>query len=218
MTEPGTDWKDGILDDFRCWIHACSQADTTGFEPSPSEPDLRDLYAEFAALRQELRLQNREQAKAGRELARAAERYDTAVESMTVHGRELTAFEQRATRAAENRCLRSMLDLYDVLARGLAAAEEVSKRRGFLVRYPRGIDGVAEGYGIALRRFDRMLSGFGVVRLETIGKLFDPRVMHAVEVRRVDNAPDGFVVEELQCGYIRDDEVLQLAEVIVNRL
>ena len=217
MSEPADDWKDDLLDDFLRWIDDCTDCDAPGSEPAPPEPDLRDLYAEFAALRQETRLQNREQARAGRELARAAERYDAAVGSMTQYERDLAVFARHAARSAENDCLRSILDLHDVLARGLAAATELVNRRGLLFRPPRGLDGIVQGYGIALRRFDRTLSGFGVVRLQATGQPFDPRTMHAVEIRQVEGVQDGIVLDEQRCGYVRDADVLRLADVVVNR-
>ena len=82
----------------------------------------------------------------------------------------------------------------------------------------RGIAGVVEGYELALRRFDRMLARFGVRRLQATGHPFDSRTMHAMEVRRIEQAGDGEVVEELLGGFTRDGDVLRLAEVAVNRL
>jgi molecular chaperone GrpE (heat shock protein) len=41
--------------------------------------------------------------------------------------------------------------------------------------------------------------------------------MHAMEVRRIEQAGDGEVVEELLGGFARDGDVLRLAEVAVNR-
>ncbi len=218
MNEPDHDWRDRVLEDFRRWIGELVETEPPDEAARPAEPDLYGLYAELAALRQEIRLQNREQARAGKELARAAERYDGAVKSMSLRERDLAAFEQRAAREAENRCLRSILDVRDGLARGHAAASEVGNRRGFLLRQPRGIDGIAEGYGIALRRFDRMLAGFGVDRLKTTGQPFDPRTMQATEIRQVSVLADGVVVEELRSGFMRGEDLLRLAEVAVNRI
>ena len=63
-----------------------------------------------------------------------------------------------------------------------------------------------------------MLSRFSVQRLQAVGNPFDSRTMHAVEARRIPPAEDGVVVEELLTGYAREDEILRLAEVAVNRL
>ena len=66
-------------------------------------------------------------------------------------------------------------------------------------------------------RFDRLLSRFDVRRVQTVGQPFDARVMHAVEARRVDRVGDGEVVDELRSGFVRHDDVLRLADVVVNR-
>ena len=148
MNERANDWRDRILEDFRRWIGELVETEAPDGTAQPAAPDLHGLYAELTALRQEIRLQNREQARTGKELAKAAERYDEAVKSVRLQERDLAAFEQRVAREAENRCLRSILDIRDSLARGYGAASEVSNRRGFLLRRPRGSGGIAEGYGI----------------------------------------------------------------------
>ena len=216
MREPGDDWKGQVLEDFRQWLDAAEEP------PEPEEPDaadcdLRDLFAEFTALRQEIRLQNREQARANRELAAAAERYDTAARRTERGDETLAAFEERISRTAEDGCLAQTLEVRDALVRGRDAALRLRERPGLFRRPPRGIDGVVEGYELAIGRFDRLLSRFDVLRVRTVGQPFDSRVMHAVEARRVVGAGDGEVVEELRSGFVRHDGVLRLADVAVNR-
>ena len=228
--EQGGDWKQSALEDFRRWLDALGEdapdpgddtgddtGDDAGDRESP-ECDLHDLFAELAALRQEIRLRNREQSRAGRELASAADRYDAAAGLMRRHAGDLAAFEKRIAREAENRCLRSVLEVRDALVRGREAALALRERPGLFRRPPRGVAAVVEGYEMALRRFDRMLSRFGVRRLPATGHPFDSRTMHAMEVRRVEQAEDGAVVEELLGGFTRDGDVLRLADVAVNRL
>ena len=222
MSEQRGDWKQSVLEDFGRWLDEAVEAapdsgNDAGDRESP-ECDLRDLFAELAALRQEIRLQNREQSRAGRELAKAVDGYDTATRLIRRREDDLDAFETRIVREAESRCLRSVLEVRDALVRGREAALELRDRTGLFRRPPRGIAGVVEGYELALRRFDRMLSRFGVRRLQTTGHPFDSRIMHALEIRRVERAEDGVVVEELLGGFTRDGEVLRLADVAVNRL
>ncbi len=228
----GAEWKQQALQDFRHWLEELADAPPAAMEEQPANCDLRDLFAELAALRQEVRLQNREQSRAGRELADAAARYD-AVNSMAQRREEeLGAFERRVAQAAENRCLLPVLDLRDAIVRGHDAAlglrkvgkraqrrsERKRKLRRLFGRLQPGIDGVVEGYELAVRRCDRMLAQFGVDGVRTVGAAFDARTMHAVEARRVDGCSEGMVVEEYVSGFVRDGVVLRLAEVAVNRL
>ena len=228
MSERRSDWKERALEDFREWLDDLpgpaedgdegEDEDAEGSAGETREIDLRDLFAEFAALRQEVRLQNREQSRAGRELAKAAESYDTASRLVRRREDDLAAFEKRVVTETENRCLRSVLEVHDALVRGRDAAIALRERRGLFRRPVRGAGGVVEGYELALRRFERMLARFGVRRTQSTGRPFDSRIMHAIEVRRIEQAEDGVVVEELLGGFTRDGDVLRLAEVAVNRL
>ena len=234
--EGGADWKQQALAEFEQWLDELAVAPPEA-EQEPDQGavpcDLRDLFAELAALRQEVRLQNREQSRAGRELANAAARYDEANRVVEARDQELAAFEDRVARAAENRCLLPVLDLRDALVRGRDAAARLRKagnkgrkgrkgpRKGarkLLRRMQPGIAGVIEGYELAIRRCDRMLAQFGVHAVPTVGARFNARTMHAVDTRRVKQQAEGVVVEEYIAGFVRDGAVLRLAEVAVNRL
>ena len=226
----GGDWKQQALEEFRQWLDsmtASSPAPEQEQEQGTAPCDLRDLFAELAALRQEVRLQNREQSRAGRELASAAARYDAIDRVLERRDEELAAFEDRVSRAAENRCLLPVLDLRDALVRGRDAARRLRKagnkgrRKGARKLFRRmepGIAGVIEGYELAIRRCDRMLAQFGVRGVPTVGARFDAGTMHAVDTRRVKERTEGVVVEEYVSGFVRDGAVLRLAEVAVNRL
>ena len=217
MPEPDGDWKREALEDFRRWLDAAGDDVAGPDEPETVDCDLRDLFAELAALRQEVRLQNREQARASRELSAAAESHETAARRTGRGDEALAALEERASRTAEVRCLAATLEVRDALVRGQDAAVRLRDRRRLFRRPPRGVAGVAEGYELAIRRFDRVLSRFEVRRVETVGQPFDGRIMHAVEARRVAGMEDGRVVEELRSGFVRGDDVLRLADVAVNR-
>ena len=230
------DWKQQALEEFRQWLEqlpASPAAVELESDQSAAPCDLRDLFAEFAALRQEVRLQNREQSRAGRELAGAAARYDAVNRVLERHDEDLAAFEDRVTRTAENRCLLPVLDLRDALVRGRAAAVGLRKEgrrskkgkkgrgkggRKLWRRMQPGIAGLIEGYDLAIRRCDRTLAQFGVRGVPTVGARFDARTMHAVDTRRVEQQEEGVVVEEYVSGFVRDGAVLRLAEVAVNRL
>ena len=218
MNDIGEDWKRGVLADFRRWLDDLPEGALEAEAQDSPECDLHDLFAEFAALRQEIRLQNREQAKAVRELGKAAHSYETSTRLIQRREEDLETFEKRIAREAENRCLQATLDIRDALLRGRDAAGALHERPRRFFRPPRGLDAVVEGYEMALRRFDRMLSRFAVQPLHAIGRPFDSRTMHAVETRRAEELEDGIVAEELLGGFLRGDEVLRLADVAVNRL
>jgi len=76
--------------------------------------------------------------------------------------------------------------------------------------------GVVKGVEITLKELQRTLEKFGLVRIESLGKKFDPSVHHAmVEVERED-MEDKMVAEELRAGYLLHDKVLRPSLVAVS--
>ena len=220
--EPGDDWRRSTLEDFRQWLEGQANPPPADVEPPDAEPpdecDLHTLFSELAALRQEIRLQNREQSRAGRALASAAAGYDAARLAGERRDEDLADLERRVARASEDRVLRSVLEVRDALVRGRAAARELGDRPRLAWISSRRIAGVAEGYEQALRRFDRVLAGFGVRIVPALGEPFDSRTMHAVAARPGEGAGDKVVVvEEIRSGFTREGEVLRLADVAVSR-
>ena len=228
------DWKRQALEQFTRWLEELNAAPELAAEqeadPGAAPCDLHTLFSELAALRQEVRLQNREQSRAGRELASATARYEAIDRVLERRDEELAALEHRVARTAENRCLLPVLELRDALVRGRHAAlwlrtagtrGRKRRRKGARKLWRRmqpGIAGVVEGYELAIRRCDRMLAQYDVHGVRAVGARFDARTMHAVETRRVKQQEEGVVVEEYVSGFVRDGAVLRLAEVAVNRL
>jgi molecular chaperone GrpE (heat shock protein) len=207
-----------ILADFRQWLEELPEETLTETEEKSPDIDLRDLFAEFTALRQEVRLQNREQARSVRQLEKTAETHEQLGKRLQRWDEELNAFEERVRRATERQALHPFLEVRDALIRGRDAAAGLDTRRTLFRRPLPGVRRVLEGYEMALRRFDRALEHFGVQVVPTVGHPFDARFMEAVGTRQLDQLDDGLVVEELRGGFARGDEVLRPAEVIVNRL
>jgi len=211
------DWKSLVLQDFQRWLENLPEDMIAYDDAGKAGCDWHTLLAEFTALRQEVRLQNREQAKVTRDLATVAEVGETTIELFRRHTEGLSSLEERSRQAAERRCLLLFLDVRDALERGHDAAARIAGSRGLFRRPPRGIEGVVRGYEMAIERFDRALAQAGVHLIETVGHIFDADRMRAVETRTVDSVADGMVVEELLTGFVRGDEVLRPAEVVVNR-
>lgn len=74
--------------------------------------------------------------------------------------------------------------------------------------YVKGVEGTA-------KQFDKVLSDLGVVRIKTVGEVFDPALHEAVSMEDGDGAVE-VVCEELQPGYVVDGEVIRHAMVKVK--
>lgn len=212
-----SDWKSQVLQDFQDWLDNLPEDGIAYNDMGKVECDWHTLLAELAALRQEVHLQNREQDKVVRDLARVAEAGKTNMDFFRRHTENLSGLEEHSRQAAEWRCLLPFLDVRDALVRCRNAAAKVAASRGLFRGPPRGIDEVVRGYEMAIERLDRALAQAGVSVIETVGNMFDAERMRAVETRRVNSVGEGVVLEEWLSGFVRGDEVLRPAEVIVSR-
>lgn len=74
--------------------------------------------------------------------------------------------------------------------------------------YVKGVQGV-------VKQFEDTLTNLGVIRIKTVGEVFDPRLHEAVSME--DGSGDTEIVsEELQAGYALGDEVIRHAMVRVT--
>ena len=215
------DRTERVLRDFRAWlVSEPEEVRTEGDRPTEAgtapDCDLHAVFSELAALRQEVRLQNREQARLVRELGQVRAEYERATGIERGRAEDLAALEARVRAAAERDTLGLFDDVRDALVRGRGAAATAAAPRGLFRRPPAGTAGVVEGYDLAIQRFDRALSRLGVEVLPALGCPFDPEWMQAVGTRRSHAAADGEVIEEVRGGFTRGGQVLRPAEVIVN--
>ena len=179
--------------------------------------DLYTLLTEFIALRQEIRLQNREQHSALRAQQTATNSLEQAAGLFTEISGRLENMQALLQVKVEKQILLPFLDVRDPLVRGLAAAHQARVRRRFGRKPPKELAGVAEGYEMALRRFDRALAQVDIVPVETVGQPFDPNVMRAVSRAQVAGIAGGRVISEQAGGFVRGREVIRTAEVVVNQ-
>jgi molecular chaperone GrpE (heat shock protein) len=231
------DWKKNALEDFGKWIQSLPDDAPALENPETESCDLYTLLSEFTALRQEIRLQNREQNKNIRVLddvaashrkqeeifqavfqanQRTTAAFERIADDLRTFQRDLRQeAEEQARSEAEKKTVLPFLDIRDSLIRGHHSAQAVSASRRFFGP-PRGIEGVIEGYEMAIRRFDRALNAAGILPVEAVGSPFDPRLMRAVETRAVPGMDKGIVVESHVTGFVRGEEVIRTAEVVVS--
>jgi len=100
----------------------------------------------------------------------------------------------------------AMVDVMDHFDRAVAHATDEVKGAGEWYR----------GLVQTDRQFHEAMKKFGVRRIETVGKPFDPALMEAVQMKPPDS-PDlsGTVEGEVQAGYTLHDRVIRPAKVIV---
>ncbi len=105
-------------------------------------------------------------------------------------------------RAVES-LVESLLPVLDTFERALAAHDEAASAE------------YQKGFELIHRQLWDALSKQGLKRIESVGKEFDPHFHHAIESVETTEQPEGFVLAELQPGYVFHDRVLRPAMVRV---
>jgi len=119
--------------------------------------------------------------------------------------RKRTARETDRRAAAQKEAfIHELLPIIDNLERALASDASAEQLRG--------------GVQMTLQQLHQLLRRHGIETDEAIGRPFDPHRHEAVAMRHDPSQPDHAVIEILQPGYRRGDEVFRPAKVIVNDL
>ncbi len=74
-----------------------------------------------------------------------------------------------------------------------------------------------EGIELIQKLFSDILSKEGLKLINTEGCKFDPEFHHAIDSRFSDKHKEGYIIEELQAGYILKDRVIRPAMVVVAK-
>ncbi len=222
---------EAVLTAFRQWLLESEQwrdglDDACDAVPAEPEVDLHTVVREWTALRQEVRLDARGGKAMREELERAVSGFTTGVEQ--VHQgvekmleplvRERDRFRDELTArldAQQTAWIDLLLDVREGIERGAVAAQGVRQSLGWrrwFVRQAK-LDGVVDGYQLALRRIDAALDSRGVRPIECQGRPVDPERMRVIEVVQRDDVPEGHVADVIRRGYALNGRVLRFAEV-----
>ncbi|HIQ98358.1 MAG TPA: nucleotide exchange factor GrpE [Candidatus Scybalocola faecavium] len=100
--------------------------------------------------------------------------------------------------------IEKILPVIDDMERGLAALSDEEKETSF-----------AKGMEMIYKKFVGILTNAGVTPIDAAGKEFDPNYHNAVMQSPSEDVESGYVVQELQKGYMYKDKVLRHSMVIV---
>jgi molecular chaperone GrpE len=229
------EWLDGALamekspEGIEAEILSALSAESSETEGTQGETSSYALWAAMTALSQEIKLQGR-----------AFKELTATLDSQTLRMADeiRTSYRERERdmqREAERRCrkeiLGALLDLRDRLERGLHSGRESTaeiakaSRRGWPARMLRRLgnerseaaaSAFIRGYELGLERLDQMLEDFNARPIHSLGQLFDPRYMNAIEKQEKDTVPEGTVLEVYRTGYEWNGEVFRSAQVKVS--
>jgi molecular chaperone GrpE len=214
--------KEALLDQFRCYLDSIEEPPEQE-EAAGAQADLFTVFVELTALRNEVRTESRLVKEALDQFRGVFGTLQSSHATLEQELKRAQADTEERGRALLRPLLLELLDLRDRLSAGLQQpaappagwfARSFSHWRG---RRLADAEGWREGLGITLRRLDRILAERRVVRIETLGQRFDPRMGRVVGTTEDETIGNGIVVDEVSAGFLWDDALLRAAEVIVNR-
>jgi molecular chaperone GrpE len=211
--------KESLLQQFRQYLDGIDALpEMAGDDPGSGEADLFTVFVELAAVRNEVRTESR-LVKEALDQFRSA--FDTLQSAQVTLQEELKCARAEARERGEALMRPLLLDLLDLRDRLDAAlkqrAPSPAKWLDRWRRKPTEPDNWREGIGITARRLDRILAERRVRRINLTGDRFDPRLARVVDTTADSCAAPGVVVEEVSAGYLWDDDLLRIAEVIVSK-
>lgn len=78
-------------------------------------------------------------------------------------------------------------------------------------------DPLAQGVEMTLKELKTLMERYGLVNVDSIGKLFDPNIHHAMSQIEDDGVEENTVIEEFRKGYMLKDRLLRAALVGVSK-
>ncbi len=211
-------WKTKVVDDFKTWLSQMPDQEPPALSVTPDTCDLYTLLSEFTALKQEIKMQNREQHRtlsALSQITAMTDAYGEVMAHFNEKTRQIAALEQNIRMETEKRTVSYFLDIRDSLVRGRAACPAPVSKKRFFRKPLKNMNSIRDGYDMAIRKFDASLALLDIYPLSSTGAVFDPMVMNALESRTMEGVEKGTVVETVSQGFKRGDEVLRYAQVIV---
>lgn len=211
--------KSQIIEQFKQLL---DQTETTDSIDASEQPiGLAQVFSELAVLKTEVRTEARQFKSALDTLQKLS---DTSTEQQQDWETERQRYRKEVGVASAHALQPVLLELLSLRDRLVAAIDAWDAfrpgffKRRFLKNELRLLKSIAEGQAMILNRFDQLLSAQGVRPINSIGQTFDPVSMRAVERVTKPKHENGIVISEIDQGFYWNDEILRLAEVVVNKL
>jgi len=211
--------KQQLLAKFSAYLDT-TPTDTDTSNAEKSEIDLYRLFTELAALKAEVKIESRQVKTAIEEFQSLIKLLQNNNEQLNNELEERRQQQEAHKEKTERPFLLNLLDLRDRIEAGAEQAK--SYQPGWLAF----LDGSAsahiqsqqQGMDISLRRIDGLLERYNVKPVDAVGKQLDPHTMQVSATEQRIGCEDGEILDETRKGYLREGQLLRVAEVIVNKV
>jgi molecular chaperone GrpE len=137
-------------------------------------------------------------------LVELEDRYRRSVAEMANAQKRFDRDRRRTSKLAVARFVEALLPMIDNMVHSLRHAHEAHDAAD-----------VIKGFGLIETQMLQILSDNDIKPIESVGKMFDPEIHHAVTTEVTGDVPPGTVTEELGRGFMIDDFVIRPAQVKV---
>ena len=120
--------------------------------------------------------------------------------------RRLAAESQRAADAKKIDFIQQALAIADNLAIALLTPADKET-----------VEHLGQGVRLTLEKFNQLLREHGVEKFESLDRPFDPNLHEAVATQKNPDRPENTVLQVFREGYMRGEQVLRHAQVVVNQ-
>lgn len=103
---------------------------------------------------------------------------------------------------------KELLNVADDLQRALSAVDDETKEK---------CDAFIKGVELTQHELTKVFEKFGIKKIESLGKVFDPNFERVVQEIEDKDKPAGTIISELQSAYTINDRILREAMVIVTK-
>jgi molecular chaperone GrpE len=137
-------------------------------------------------------------------LADLEDRYRRSVAEMANAQKRFDRDRRRTSKLAVARFVEALLPMIDNMVHSLRHAHESHDAADII-----------KGFGLIETQMLQILSDNDIKPIESVGRMFDPEIHHAVTTDVTGDVPPGTVTEELGRGFMIDDFVIRPAQVKV---
>ncbi len=166
--------------------------------PPPAAP-LSPEQQRIAEL--EARVQQAEAA-----LAEEREKFLRKVADFENTRRRITGDAQRTAESKKTEFIQQALSIADNLEMALLTPADKET-----------VDHLTTGVRMTLEKFYQLLREHGIEKIASLDQPFDPNRHEAVSMQKVEGKPEHAIVPVFREGYIKGDQVLRYAQVVVNQ-
>ena len=181
------------------------EGDSDDEEEKPARPKF-ELAAKPGKKEEKEEKAEPEKAQANEELLKTRERMLRIAADFENYRKRAKKDVEDARHKAQVDILKEMLPIFDNLARAVEHGTGVADA-----------EPVIQGAKMVTKQFEENLARFGLRRIESIGKTFDPSIHDAISQEESDEAAPGTIIKEFLAGYMLGDRLLRAAMVVVAK-